>query len=203
LFGVVMIASGILIFETALGFCGLAWSERGIVAAQLPEGGETATRDRLRARMRGAAEADPPPFVLDARDDVIGLMRGAPIDFMRTPLDLKRTPAFNRSVYAIARTIPPGATLTYGDIAQRLGDIGLSRAVGHALGKNPIPIIIPCHRVLAAGAKTGGFSANGGVETKLRMLAIEGALANDAPTLFDNDGIFGNVSGGTIRLRRD
>ncbi|MBN8957186.1 MAG: methylated-DNA--[protein]-cysteine S-methyltransferase [Rhizobiales bacterium] len=197
-----MRASGILVFDTALGPCGLAWSERGIVAAQLPEDDPAETRARLRARTGGAPEADPPPYVQDARDDVIALMQGAPVDFERTPLDLKRTPAFNRSVYAIARTIPPGATLTYGDIAQRLGDLTLSRAVGYALGKNPIPIIIPCHRVLAAGAKTGGFSAPGGVRTKLRMLAIEGALANDAPTLFDNDGIFGNLSGGTIRLRR-
>jgi methylated-DNA-[protein]-cysteine S-methyltransferase len=197
-----MRASGILVFDTALGPCGLAWTERGIVAAQLPEDDPAETRARLRVRTGGAPEADPPPFVQDARDDVIALMQGAPVDFARTPLDLKRMPAFNRSVYAIARTIPPGATLTYGDIAQRLGDLTLSRAVGHALGKNPIPIIIPCHRVLAAGAKTGGFSAPGGVRTKLRMLAIEGALANDAPTLFDNDGIFGNLSGGTIRLRR-
>jgi methylated-DNA-[protein]-cysteine S-methyltransferase len=197
-----MRASGIVVFDTALGPCGLAWTERGIVAAQLPEDDPAETRARLRARTGSAPEADPPPFVQDARDDVIALMQGAPVDFERTPLDLKRTPAFNRSVYAIARTIPPGATLTYGDIAQRLGDLTLSRAVGYALGKNPIPIIIPCHRVLAAGAKTGGFSAPGGVRTKLRMLAIEGALANDAPTLFDNDGIFGNLSGGTIRLRR-
>jgi methylated-DNA-[protein]-cysteine S-methyltransferase len=197
-----MRASGIVVFDTALGPCGLAWSERGIVAAQLPEDDPAETRARLRARTGSAPEADPPPFVQDARDDVIALMQGAPVDFERTPLDLKRTPAFNRSVYAIARTIPPGATLTYGDIAQRLGDLTLSRAVGHALGKNPIPIIIPCHRILAAGAKTGGFSAPGGVRTKLRMLAIEGALANDAPTLFDNDGVFGNLSGGTIRLRR-
>jgi methylated-DNA-[protein]-cysteine S-methyltransferase len=197
-----MRASGIVVFDTALGPCGLAWTDRGIVAAQLPEDDPAETRARLRARTGSAPEADPPPFVQDARDDVIALMQGAPVDFERTPLDLKRTPAFNRSVYAIARTIPPGATLTYGDIAQRLGDLTLSRAVGYALGKNPIPIIIPCHRVLAAGAKTGGFSAPGGVRTKLRMLAIEGALANDAPTLFDNDGIFGNLSGGTIRLRR-
>jgi methylated-DNA-[protein]-cysteine S-methyltransferase len=197
-----MRASGIVVFDTALGPCGLAWSERGIVAAQLPEDDRGETHARLRARTGGAPEADPPLFVQDARDDVIALMQGAPVDFERTPLDLKRVPAFNRSVYAIARTIPPGATLTYGDIAQRLGDLTLSRAVGHALGKNPIPIIIPCHRILAAGAKTGGFSAPGGVRTKLRMLAIEGALANDAPTLFDNDGVFGNLSGGTIRLRR-
>jgi methylated-DNA-[protein]-cysteine S-methyltransferase len=193
---------GFLVFDTAIGPCGLAWSARGIYAAQLPEGSEEATRARLRIRARGAPEGEPPDFVMKARDSVVALMRGVAVDFSDTPLDLKRVPAFNRSVYAIARAIPCGETLTYGDIAQRLGDPLLARAVGHALGKNPIPIIIPCHRILAAGAKTGGFSAPGGVTTKLRMLAIEGALANDAPTLFDNDGVFGNVSGGTIRLRR-
>ena len=93
-------------------------------------------------------------------------------------------PEFNRKVYAIARTIPPGETLTYGEIAERLGDKLLARAVGQALGENPIPLIVPCHRVLAAGGKSGGFSAAGGVVTKLRLLTIEGA-APGGPTLFE------------------
>ena len=93
-------------------------------------------------------------------------------------------PEFNARVYAIARNIPPGATMTYGEIAERLGDKSLSREVGQAMGENPSPIIMPCHRVLAAGGKTGGFSAPGGVVTKLRLLTIEGAQPG-GPTLFE------------------
>ena len=99
--------------------------------------------------------------------------------------DLGGVPEFNRGVYDIARKIPPGQTLTYGDIAKQLGGVELSRDVGQALGRNPCPIVVPCHRVLAAGNKPGGFSANGGVVTKLKMLAIEGAVVNHTPSLFD------------------
>ena len=99
--------------------------------------------------------------------------------------DLEGVPAFHRGVYDIARTIPPGQTVTYGDIAKRLGGVELSREVGQALGRNPCPIVVPCHRVLAAGNKPGGFSANGGVVTKLKMLEIEGAVVNHTPSLFD------------------
>jgi methylated-DNA-[protein]-cysteine S-methyltransferase len=100
-------------------------------------------------------------------------------------------PEFDRRVYEVARGIAPGATLSYGEIAARLGERGLARDVGQALGRNPFPIIVPCHRVLAAGGKAGGFSANGGVTTKLRLLTIERARTSDAPTLFDGDRAFG------------
>ena len=110
---------------------------------------------------------------------------GQPADLSTVDLDLSDCPDFDRRVYAIARTIPPGATLTYGDIAKQLGGVELSRQVGTALGQNPCPIVVPCHRVLAAGGKPGGFSANGGVVTKLKMLAIEGAAVNYTPSLFD------------------
>jgi len=100
------------------------------------------------------------------------------------PLDLDGVPEFNRQVYAVARTIPPGATLCYGDIAARLGQPGAARAVGRAMGDNPCPIVIPCHRVLAADGSLHGFSSYGGIATKRRMLQIEGALAPDEPTLF-------------------
>ena len=86
----------------------------------------------------------------------------------------------------MARSIPPGQTLTYGEIADRLGDRRPAREVGQALGRNPFPIVVPCHRVLAADGRTGGFSAPGGVETKLRMLAIERAQPGGAPALFDD-----------------
>ncbi len=126
----------------------------------------------------------PSPDVQHAIDGIIALLRGEPIDLSGVVLDIDGIPEFNSRVYAIARSIPPGETLSYGEIAQRLGDRMLAREVGQALGQNPIPLIVPCHRVLAAGGKTGGFSASGGVVTKLRLLTIEGAQPG-GPMLFD------------------
>ncbi len=113
------------------------------------------------------------------------LLRGEPADLADVKLDLRGVPEFNLRVYEIARAIPPGKTLTYGEIAERLGDPAAARAVGQALGENPIPIIVPCHRVLASGGKFGGFSAPGGLETKAKLLTIEGAQTSEAPSLFD------------------
>jgi len=114
------------------------------------------------------------------------LLRGEKRDFSAIALDMAGVPEFHQKVYAVARTIPVGATLSYGEIAARLGDRGAAREVGEAMGQNPFPIIVPCHRVLAAGGKVGGFSAAGGVTTKLRLLGIEGAQVGEAPTLFDS-----------------
>jgi methylated-DNA-[protein]-cysteine S-methyltransferase len=136
-------------------------------------------------RFAGAQEAKPPVHVQQAIDGVVALLRGEKRDLNDVTIDTEDLPEFNRRVYVIARTIPPGSTLTYGEIAERLGDKLLAREVGQALGQNPIPLIVPCHRVLAAGGKTGGFSAPGGVVSKLRLLTIEGAQPN-GPTLFDN-----------------
>jgi methylated-DNA-[protein]-cysteine S-methyltransferase len=120
---------------------------------------------------------------------MVALLEGEPDDLTDITLDMSDVPDFNRQVYEIARTIPPGEIVTYGEIAQRLGDKMLSRAVGQALGQNPFTIVVPCHRVLAANGKTGGFSANGGVTTKFRMLTIErariGGDTDDAPMLFE------------------
>ena len=120
-------------------------------------------------------------------DDIVALTRGERRDLSLIALDMEGVPDFNRRVYEVARTIAPGTTLTYGAIAKELGAPD-ARGVGEALGQNPIPIIVPCHRVVAAGRKSGGFSAPGGVATKLRLLAIEGARLDDTPTLFDRDG---------------
>ncbi len=111
-------------------------------------------------------------------------MNGAKVDLSAAPLDVSCVPEFNARVYEIARAIPPGETLTYGQIASRLGDKLLARDVGAALGKNPWPIIVPCHRVTAAAGKLGGFSARGGAQTKLKLLAIEGAPAAAQADLF-------------------
>jgi len=181
--------TGFALFETAIGRCGIAWGERGLLGVQLPEADDAKTRARLLQKAPGAREMTPPADVQRACDAMSDLMDGNAADLSFIALDTDHLPSFNRSVYDIARTIAPGETLTYGDIASRLGDKLLSRAVGKALGENPLPIVIPCHRVLAANGKTGGFSANGGVTTKFRMLSIERAkiarAADDAPMLFE------------------
>jgi methylated-DNA-[protein]-cysteine S-methyltransferase len=173
------------LFDTTIGRCGIAWGPRGINAVQLPMSSEDKTRARIRQRYGDIAEAPPPAAVQSAIDGIVELLAGRPNDLTDVVLDLEDVTEFNRGVYDIARTIPPGKTLTYGDIAKRLGGVELSRDVGQALGRNPCPIVAPCHRVLAAGGKPGGFSANGGVTTKLKMLAIEGAVVNHTPNLFD------------------
>ena len=174
------------IFDTAIDRCGLVWGDRGINAVQLPMGSEDKTRARIRQRRGGEIEeTGPTAEVQRAIERIVDLLAGKPDDLLDIPLDLDGVPEFNRGVYDIARRIPPGKTLTYGDIAKKLGGVELSRDVGQALGRNPCPIVVPCHRVLAAGNKPGGFSARGGVETKLKMLAIEGAAVNHTPSLFD------------------
>ena len=182
-------AFGFAFFNTAIGRCSIAWNARGVVRTRLPESDEQKTRDRIRSRYPQARETAPPAEIRHAIDDMIALLRGEAKDLSAIRLDVSQVPDFNRRVYDVARAIPPGATLTYGEIAQRLGDRTLAREVGQALGQNPFPIIVPCHRVLAAGGKTGGFSAPGGVSTKMRMLTIEQARAGGAQTsqlsLFD------------------
>jgi methylated-DNA-[protein]-cysteine S-methyltransferase len=173
------------LFDTAIGICGIEWGPRGINGVQLPMGSEEKTRARIRQRHGDIAEAQPTAEVQHAIEGIIELLSGKPNDLSDVALDLDGVPEFNRGVYDIARTIPPGKTMTYGDIAKRLGGVELSRDVGQALGRNPCPIVVPCHRVLAAGGKPGGFSANGGVATKLKMLAIEGAAVDHMPNLFD------------------
>ncbi|WAL64779.1 methylated-DNA--[protein]-cysteine S-methyltransferase [Amycolatopsis cynarae] len=182
-----MTAQGFAVFATAIGHCGIAWNDRGVVSVRLPEGGAARTRARLRARFPGAAEASaaqpPPAPIRQGIDDIVALLRGEPRDLADLPVDLEGVPEFHLRVYELARTIPPGSTLTYGEVATRLGLPGSAQAVGQALGRNPVPIVVPCHRVLAAGGKMGGFSAPGGVDTKRRMLLIEGAPEVE-PTLF-------------------
>jgi methylated-DNA-[protein]-cysteine S-methyltransferase len=173
------------LFDTPIGICGIEWGPRGINGVQLPMGNEEKTRARIRQRHGDIAEAQPPAEVQHAIEGIVELLSGKPNDLSEVVLDLDGVPEFNRGVYDIARTIPPGKTMTYGDIAKRLGGVELSRDVGQALGRNPCPIVVPCHRVLAAGGKPGGFSANGGVATKLKMLAIEGAAVNHTPSLFE------------------
>ena len=180
-----MTTQGFALFETPIGICGIAWSPRGIAGLQLPEATPEATRARLRRRWPDAIESEPPPGVGRAIERVLVLLKGEKADLADIPLDLEAAPEFHRKVYEVARTIPPGRTMTYGEIARRLGVPHESREVGQALGRNPIAIIVPCHRVLGADGKMGGFSATGGVSTKRRMLEIERAPAVGAGPLFD------------------
>ena len=180
-----MSPSKFALFETAVGCCGIAWNARGIAGVQLPERRDSATRARLRRRYPDAREATPPGRIRQAIDDIVSLLSGEARDLSAITLDMADVPPFHQEVYAVARTIPAGATLSYGDIATRLGDSRAAREVGEAMGRNPFPIIVPCHRVLAAGGRIGGFSAAGGITTKLRLLEIEGAQVGEAPTLFE------------------
>jgi methylated-DNA-[protein]-cysteine S-methyltransferase len=173
------------LFGTAIGTCAIAWGPNGIVWLQLPQENEAGARRRAVRRYPEAAETRPPPGVDLAIRDIVRLMAGEPADLSRISLDMSGVPDFNLRVYAVARAIAPGETLTYGEVAVRIGEPGAARAVGVALGQNPFPIVVPCHRVLAADGRTGGFSARGGVATKMRMLTIERARTGSAPTLFD------------------
>lgn len=173
---------GVHLFETTLGRCGLAWGPRGITGAALPEADEAGLLRHLHRWSPGAAVTDSlPPNVAGARDDIIALLAGEPRPLDQAVLDMAGIGEFEARVYAVARTILPGQVLTYGAVAERLGDRNLARAVGGALGRNPFVIIVPCHRVMAAQGGTGGFSAPGGVATKLRLLEIEGASLPAAP----------------------
>jgi methylated-DNA-[protein]-cysteine S-methyltransferase len=179
-----MTAVGYALFDTAIGRCGIGWSERGVVGVRLPERTEDAMRARLVASFPGAEETTAPVDVQRAIEDLASLLRGEPIDLTSVQLDMDGIPAFHRRVYAEARRIPPGSTVSYGEIARQLGDAGAARAVGQALGRNPFVLVVPCHRVLAAAGKSGGFSASGGVATKMRLLEIEGAHAAGVLPLF-------------------
>lgn len=169
--------AGFALFDTAVGRCGIAWAADGAVTAvQLPEDSEEATRTRIASV--GVTESEPPGEIRRVIAAVVALTDGADLDddlswVELDPLDLSE---FQRDVYRVARAIPPGNTRTYGEIATEIGIPGSAQAVGRALGANPYPIVVPCHRVVAANGRTGGFSAGGGVETKMRLLAIEQAV---------------------------
>lgn len=175
------------LFETAIGPCVIAWGGHGVVGVGLPETSERATRARLLRRFPDAQETSPPASVQEAIGRIAALLAGEASDLSAVALDMERVPEFNRRVYAIARTIAPGAMLSYGEIAAQLGDPLLARDVGQAMGQNPFPIVVPCHRVRAAGGKLGGFSANGGRVTKQRLLAIESPHAHRTLPLFARD----------------
>ena len=179
--------SGITIFETPIGPCGIAWRGAKVIGVEIGDTDEKETRYRLGERVGeqfSDAQADVPAFVTQAIEKVRALLDGGSPDFSQTPLAFESLPDLNRQVYEIILELKAGETTTYGAIARRLGDVSLSQAVGYALGKNPFPIIVPCHRVLGSNGKVGGFSAAGGTATKLKLLNIERAKISSELDLF-------------------
>jgi methylated-DNA-[protein]-cysteine S-methyltransferase len=175
------------LFETSLGTCGLAWSDEGITSVQLPERTRAATQERLLAKAatpgERATSRSTPDWVMNAIAYVQDHLDGRSQDLSALPLDLSDVTPFHAKVYRALQKVPAGSTITYGDLARTAGSAGASRAIGRAMAQNPLPLFVPCHRVLAAGGKPGGFSAYGGLVTKDRILTIEGWTA-PVPPLF-------------------
>ena len=170
------------IFATAGGFCGIAWNDVGITRFQLPTGSAEATERLMRRRLPSAEPGDPPPMVAEAIAATRRYFAGEATDFSGFALDLADQAPFFRQVYAAARRVGWGRTTTYGSLAKELGaGPEAARDVGQAMAQNPVALIIPCHRVLAAGGKIGGFSAPGGAATKRHMLKLEGVDLDPPP----------------------
>lgn len=179
-----MDAIGLYLFDTPIGRCGIGWSARGIASVQLPDRDDARLLARLRQRLPNAQLAPPPASVRAAAERTQRLLQGERDDLLDVLLDMEGVAPFHQRVYVRARAIPPGRTITYGELAADIGEPGAARAVGQALGSNPFAPIVPCHRILAAASRSGGFSAPGGVDTKLEMLLIERASFGE-PGLFD------------------
>lgn len=169
------------LFDTAFGRAGIAWGAAGVRAVSFPST-EDETRRHILRRAKGADEASPPGEIKSLIADMTALFRGERRDLSPAQLDLEGIGDFERGVYAQTRAVPPGETTTYGAIAKALGDPALAQRVGQALGRNPFPVIVPCHRVIGADGRMTGFSAPGGAAAKLRLLKLEGGVAED---LFD------------------
>jgi methylated-DNA-[protein]-cysteine S-methyltransferase len=181
-----MTTPGYALFPTAIGVCGLTWSERGVSRVVFPESSEAATRARLTRRDPDLTEAAPPPVIAEAIAAITALLECGRADLSAIALDMDGVDVQERAILEAARTVPPGSTVTYGELAARIGQPRATREVGQAMARNRFPIVVPCHRVLAAGGGFGGFSAPGGLESKARLLTIERAATSAAPMLFDD-----------------
>lgn len=173
-------------FETPIGLCAIAWRGEAIVQVVLPAEPADEVGRRIRRRHPESTLETPPPFVADAIQAMQAHLGGSAVDLTSIPVDVGTGSPFEQEVWALTRAIPTGATRTYGDLARALGDVARSREVGQALGRNPVPIIVPCHRVVASDGGMGGFSAPGGTDTKRRLLVIERAPAVAQGSLFDH-----------------
>lgn len=174
------------LFETDLGVCGIAWGEHGLTRLGLPEADRASTENRLRGDPPVREPAAPPAQIQSVIAAIQRHLAGHKVDYSAVRLDLSRVGDFYARTYDALRSVGWGETASYGELARRIGSPGAARGVGQAMGRNPLPIIIPCHRVLASGNKPGGFSAFGGAATKQRLLALEGVRLGadaDAPLL--------------------
>jgi len=180
-----MLGRAYTIFDTAIGRCGIAWGQSGIVGVQLPEAREIETRKRLFQLYPEARETRPIPNADAAIEGIVALLRGETGDFSDVALDMGGIHVFDQRVYQITRRIPRGETLTYNEMAAKLGASGAVRSVAQAIARNPFVVIVPCHRVLEAGSYTDKMSPHGGVISKRRLLSIEGAGSPSSKTLFD------------------
>jgi methylated-DNA-[protein]-cysteine S-methyltransferase len=196
------------LFATALGTCAIAWNDVGLTAVWLPEGDADALRRKVTRRCADAHEAAPAGVIAEAIAAITRLLAGERVDLRAIALDDAGLDAFDRRVYAVTREIAAGEVLTYGEVAARVGRDASAREVGQSLGRNAMPIVVPCHRVVATGSGLGGFSAPGGTSTKRRLLAIEDARRAGPPDLFDTvppDAAVedrGGTSGGQTRAER-
>lgn len=175
--------AGHAVFETVLGYIGIAWSEAGLTRLCLPQRNRDAVERRL---LRHASDVEQavkpePQWVAELIASIKAYAAGEDIDFSGVPVDLSGVDEFRLAIYDAARKLAFGETTTYGELAKRAGHAGLARETGAALGANPVPLVIPCHRILAAGGKIGGFSAPGGSATKEKMLAMEGVRVGPPP----------------------
>jgi methylated-DNA-[protein]-cysteine S-methyltransferase len=175
-----MAQEGRCLFDTALGPFGIAWNERGLVRLQLPEEGRMATEKRLGV---AAGPGEPPPWAKQLIAEIRRYLAGERVDFAAVALDLAAVGEFRRAVYVAARSVAWGQTTSYGELARRIGFPWGARAVGRALARNPVPLIVPCHRILARDDRIGGFAAHGGTVTKRRLLALEGLHPGGTPLL--------------------
>ena len=181
----VMAGRAYSIFDTGIGRCGIAWSDGGVIGVQLPEAREIDTRRRLFQLYPEARETRAPVDVEIAIESIAELLRGGSADLSDVTLDMTGIPAFNQRVYAFARSIPRGETRTYGEVATALRASGAVNSVAQAIAKNPLMIIVPCHRVLEEGHYADRISPNGGVISKRRLLSLEGTHPTASKTLFD------------------
>jgi len=163
------------VFETAHGFAAIGWSGRGVTAFRLPASTAAEAERALLRRLPDAVRTDPPADVAAVVAAAQRYFAGEQVDFGAIPVDLGEQSPFFARVYAAVRALGWGESTTYGAVAKQLGaGPEFARDVGQAMAGNPVPLIVPCHRVLAAGGKVGGFSAPGGSVAKARMLALEG-----------------------------
>ena len=178
------VPAGAALFETPIGRCGIGWHGNAVCGVQLPERSDEVTLRRVRAKVSQPEDGEIPETINAAIEAMRSLLEGEPLDLRFIDVDLDSPSPFDAAVWEVTRSIDPGQSLTYGEVAERIGQPQAAQAVGRSLGANPCPIVVPCHRVLGADGRLVGFSANGGTATKRKMLLIEGCPAVP-PSLFD------------------